>query len=74
MREKILFAGAVAALALAGALFGGGAVYTFARMNGLQAQHDAMIVELNQKILPEIQKKLDVAVTAPQDASKTSKK
>lgn len=74
VREKILLAGAVTSIAIAGALAGTGTLYLYGRMNVLQNQHDTLVSELTQKVLPEIQKKFDVAAATQQDSTKTSKK
>lgn len=69
MKDKILVAGAVCAIALTGFVTGGFAVWTYANVNGLQ-NGQAQIVQGANKALDEIKKDVDTLKTAQGTAAK----
>lgn len=63
MKDKILVAGAVCAIFVAGFGFGGVSVYNYARINGLE-NGQAQIVQGANKVLEDIRKDVDALKTA----------
>lgn len=69
MKNNIILAGAIAALVLVGATFGGFSVYSYGRMNGLQ-QEQAQIIHGANTELQNIRKEIEglkIAMEAKKD-------
>jgi hypothetical protein len=67
MKDKILVAGAVCAIFVAGFGFGGVTVYNYARINGLE-NGQAQIVQGANKAIEDLKKDIDTLKTAQASA------
>lgn len=71
MKEIVKLVGAVCAILVAGAFFGGVTVWTHIRLNNLANETATITGDMNQRILPGIQKRFEALEGAkPEDKKK----